>query len=147
MTRAGRASTFGEAERKRGLVHPPRVHPDVETSPFALVEPPHAVELEEEGPVRYLLVWGRQDDGLWGTVGAFWLSRDERRGGFLVHPWGIELGSEMVRSYSSALGRGFPPTSIFDYWAHEVWTGANVRIDDERYAETLLLVNELVSVL
>jgi hypothetical protein len=64
-----------------------------------------------------------------------------------VHPWGIELGSEMVRSYGSALGRGFTPRSIFDYWANEVWTGANVRIDDERYAETLLLVNELVSVL
>ena len=120
---------------------------DVETSPFALVEPPHAVELEAEGAVRYLVVWGRQDDGLWGAVGAFWLSADERRGGFLVHPWGITLGSELTRSYRSALGRGFTPKTIFDYWANEVWTGTNVRIDDERYAETLLLVNELVGVL
>jgi hypothetical protein len=128
-------------------LRPAQTHDDVGESPFALVEPPRAPELESEGPVRYLLTWGRQDDGLWGPVGAFWLSRDERRGGFLVHPWGIELGSELARSFRSALGRGFTPMSIFDYWANEVWTGTNVRIDEERYAGTLLLVNELVAVL
>lgn len=116
-------------------------------SPFAHVEPASAPELEAEGAVRYLLVSGRQDDGLWGFVGAFWLSEDGRRGGFLVHQWGIELGSEMARSYRSALARGFTPASIYGYWAKEVWTGSNVRIDEERRAETLLLVNELLAVL
>jgi hypothetical protein len=45
-----------------------------------------------------------------------------------------------------ALARGFTPSTIFDYWAHEPWTGSTV-VDDVREAETLLLVNELLNVL
>jgi hypothetical protein len=116
-------------------------------SPFAAAEAPSALELRSERAVRYVLVSGRQDDGVWGLVGAVWLSADGRRGGFLVHPWAIDLGAEMVRSYRGALARGFTPPTIFDYWAKEPWTGSNVIVEEERHAETLLLVNELLNVL
>jgi hypothetical protein len=117
-----------------------------QASPFAPVEAPSTSELETERAVRYLLVSGRQDDGPWGPIGAVWLSNDGERGGFLVHPWAIDLGTEMVRSYRGAVARGFTPSTIFEYWATEPWT-SNVVVDDERRAETLLLVNELLNVL
>jgi hypothetical protein len=117
-----------------------------DASPFAPIEAPSTLELETERGVRYLLVSGRQDDGIWGTVGAVWLSADGERGGFLIHPWAIDLGAEMARSYRGALARGFTPSTIFDYWATEPWTGSSV-VDDVREAETLLLVNELLNVL
>jgi hypothetical protein len=117
-----------------------------ERSPFAL-ETPSAPELEAEGHVRYLMVFGRQDDGAWGPLGAFWLSRDAERGGFLVHPWAIEPGSEMARSHRGALARGFTPEADFDYWANEPWTGANILVDRERRAGTLALVSALLDVL
>ena len=50
-----------------------------------------------EGPIRFLLVSGELDDATWGLVGAFWLSIDGSRGGFLVSPQAIWQGSEMVR--------------------------------------------------
>jgi hypothetical protein len=118
-----------------------------EVSPFAAVDAPSTLELQSERAVRYLLVSGRQDDGLWGPVGAVWLSADGLRGGFLIHPWTIDLGAEMVRSYRGAIARGFTPSTIFDYWAKEPWTGSNVVVEEERQAETLLLVNELLNVL
>ena len=31
-----------------------------------------AAHLLSDGPVRYLLVAGERDDGLWGSIGAFW---------------------------------------------------------------------------
>ena len=42
-----------------------------------------------EGPVRFLLISGARDDMSWGLVGAFWLSIDGTRGGFLVSPEAI----------------------------------------------------------
>jgi hypothetical protein len=111
------------------------------------VQAPSLLELRTERNVRYLLVSGRQDDGLWGAIGAVWLSEDRERGGFLIHPWAIDLGTEMVRSYRSALGRGFTPSTVFDYWAKEPWTGSNLVVDEERRAGVLLLVNELLNVL
>jgi hypothetical protein len=115
-------------------------------SPFAPAEAPSTSELETERGVRYLLVSGRQDDGPWGPIGALWLSNDGERGGFLIHPWALDEGTEMLRSFRGALARGFTPPMIYDYWAHEPWT-SNVIVDEERRAETLLLVNELLNVL
>ena len=37
-----------------------------------------------EGPVRFLLISGARDNSTWGLIGAFWLSIDGRRGGFLL---------------------------------------------------------------
>jgi len=113
-------------------------------SPFALAEEPTTLQLETEGRVRFLLVNGRQDDGLWGTVGAVWLSEDGRRGGFLVHPWALWDGSEFVRGYRSALERGWSPTLVYEYWQREVWRGTYA-VDAEREAATLVLLNELVA--
>jgi hypothetical protein len=115
-----------------------------QSSPFALLERARSPELEAEGRVRYLLVSGRQDDGMWGPVGAVWLSEDGLRGGFLVHPWALWEGSEFVRGYRSALERGWTPALIYRYWLREVWRGT-YSVDAERKAESLLLVNEVVA--
>jgi hypothetical protein len=116
------------------------------TSPFSLAESPTTTLLETEGRVRYLIMSGRQDDGLWGPIGALWLSEDERRGGFLLNPWAIWEGSELVRGYRSALERGWNPSSIYGYWQHEVWP-RGYTVDAERQAESLFLLNELVAAL
>lgn len=146
MWHAVRASTFGLPHREEaGLARTGSFEAGV--SAFAPADPPSAPELEAERTVRFLIVSGRQDDGLWGPIGALWLSEDAGRGGFLVHAWAIDQGSEMVRSYRGALARGFTPATIYDYWAKEVWTGANLVVDEERTAEALVLVNELLNVL
>jgi hypothetical protein len=113
-------------------------------SPFALLRQPSAPELEREGRVRYLLMNGRQDDGGWGPVGALWLSEDGRRGGVLVHPWALWEGSELVRSYRSAQHRGWTPRAIYGYWQEERRHGDS-GAEPELTAETLLLLNELLS--
>jgi hypothetical protein len=115
-------------------------------SPFAVVRLPTSFELESEGRVRYIVMQGRQDDGVWGAVGALWLSADEERGGFLVHPWALWEGSEFVRGYRSAVLRGWMPAAIYGYWQEEVWRGTYAA-DGELQAETLLLLNELLSTL
>jgi len=58
-------------------------------SAFAVAEMPRSSVLEYERRVRFLLVSGRQDDGLWGPIGALWLSDDGARGGFLVNPYAL----------------------------------------------------------
>jgi len=50
----------------------------------ALRDPVTAPDALAEGPVRFLLVSGDLDDGRWGLIGAFWLSIDGTRGGFIV---------------------------------------------------------------
>ena len=115
-------------------------------SPFSLAEDLSTPELEAEGRVRYLVVTGKQDDGLWGPIGALWVSEDGARGGVLVSPWALWEGSEVVRGYGSALERGWTPEQIYGYWRSEVWPGSYV-VDDEREAQTLTLLHELVAVL
>jgi len=115
-------------------------------SAFALAETPSTLELRAEGRVRYLLVHGTQDDGLWGSVGALWLSADQSRGGVLVNPWALWEGSEIVRGYRGALGRGWSPEQIYRYWQREIWRGS-YSVDEEQEAESLLLVSELVDAL
>ena len=110
-------------------------------SAFALAEAPDAADLGREGRVRFMLVSGRQDDGLWGPVGAMWLSHDAHRGGFLVNPWALWEGSEIVRSYRGALDRGWTPERIFGYWR------GSYSVDEEQEAGTLALLNELVNAL
>ena len=118
----------------------------VEPSPFSLAQAPTTSELETEGPVRYVVVSGRQDDGLWGPLGAVWLSEDGQRGGFLVHPWSLWEGSEFVRGFDSALRRGWTPAAIFDYWLREVWPRGYTP-EAERRSDSLHLLNELVAAL
>lgn len=144
MNRGISLQTFGlhRDERNRGM--PAQTIRIDAASPFSLAEEPTAPELQTEGRVRFLLVNGRQDDGLWGTVGAVWLSEDGERGGFLVHPWALWNGSEFVRGYRSALERGWTPKLVYDYWQREVWRGTYAA-DLERETATLVLLNELVS--
>lgn len=115
-------------------------------SVFSLVDAPTIDQLETEGRVRFLLLSGRQDDGLWGPLGALWLSEDGTRGGFLVNPWALWEGSEIVRGYRSALERAWTPEQVYSYWQREVWPRAYT-VDEEREAESLSLLNELVAAL
>jgi hypothetical protein len=115
-------------------------------SPFSLIRGSSTRDLEREGSVTYVLLSGRQDDGLWGPMGAVWLSDDGQRGGFLVSPWALWEGSEIVRGYRSALRRGWTAREIYDYWRREVWTRGYTALE-ERSAESLYLLNELVSAL
>lgn len=116
------------------------------TSPLALIASPDVLELRTPGPVRYLVISGRQDDGLWGPLGALWRSEDGERGGFLVHPWALWEGSEMVRCYRSALAHGWSPEEIYRYWQREVWPGGYV-VDEERTAASLALLADLLDAL
>lgn len=116
------------------------------SSAFSIAETPTSSELEAEGRVRFLLVNGRQDDGLWGPVGALWLSVDEHRGGFLVNPWALWEGSEIVRGFRGALGRGWTTASVYQYWQREVWP-RGYTVEEEREAESLFLLHELVGAL
>jgi hypothetical protein len=109
-------------------------------SAFGLAEAPDAADLGREGRVRLMLVSGRHDDGLWGPVGAMWLSHDRQRGGVLVNPWALWEGSEIVRGYRGALDRDW------DYWSTEVWRGSN-SVNEEQEEGTLSLLDELVNAL
>jgi hypothetical protein len=115
-------------------------------SPFAIVRPATTARLAPEANVRYLVVSGRQDDGVWGPIGAVWLSDDGRRGGFLVNPWALWEGSEFVRGYRSALTRGWTAETIFEYWRREVWPRGYGR-EEEHVAESLALLADLVAAL
>jgi hypothetical protein len=115
-------------------------------SAFAVAEMPRSSVLEHERRIRFLVLSGRQDDGLWGSIGAFWLSEDGARGGFLVNPYALWNGSEIARSYRSAQMRGWRPEAIFDYWSEETWRGP-YSIDDEQGAETLALLFDLINAL
>jgi hypothetical protein len=100
-----------------------------------------------EGPVRFLLVSGDLDDGAWGLVGAFWLSIDGARGGFLVAPPAIWQGSEMARSFKSAVARGWTAEEIYRYWQHQVGAAGTIMIDPQQHADTLFQVARRVGAL
>jgi hypothetical protein len=116
-----------------------------EASPFALGEPPTTRALETEGPVRYVLVNGRQDDGQWGPLAAVWRSEDGERGGVVVDPWALWAGAEIVRGHESAVRRGWSSEQVYAYWRSEVWPGQVV--DEERTAGSLRLLLELLAAL
>lgn len=119
-----------------------------EGSPLsALREPVVAPEALAEGPVRFLLVSGGRDNGRWGLVGAFWLSIDGARGGFLVSPESIWQGSEMVRSFRSALARGWTPEEVYRWWQAQVGAVGNVMIDPQQHADTLFQVARRIGAL
>ena len=119
-----------------------------EESPLAeLRQPVAAPDALAEGPVRFLLVSGAQDHGDWGLVGAFWLSIDGRRGGFLVCPEAIWPGSEMVRSVKSALLRGWNHEQVYRWWQERVGVAGSVMIDPQQHADSLFQVARRVGAL
>lgn len=104
-------------------------------------------DLLSEGPVRFLLVSGDQDDGAWGLVGSFWLSIDGERGGFFVSPQSLWRGSEMVRSFKSARSRGWTDGDIYAYWQGEVGISGSFMIDPQQHADNLFQVARRVGAL
>jgi len=100
-----------------------------------------------EGPVRFLLISGARDDETWGLIGAFWLSIDGRRGGFLVAPEAIWAGSEMVRNLKSALTRGWAHESVYRYWQSQVGAAGSLMIDPQQHADTMFQVARRVGAL
>ena len=113
----------------------------------ALREPVAAPDALAEGPVRFLLVSGELDDQRWGLTGAFWLSIDGKRGGFLVSPGAIWKGSEMVRSLRGALARGWTAEEIYRYWQDQVGATGSIMIDPQQHADTLFQVARRVGAL
>jgi len=110
-------------------------------------EPVAASRALSEGPVRFLLVSGSLDDGGWGLLGAFWLSIDGARGGFLVAPEAIWQGSEMARGYRSAAARGWTAEEVYRYWQGQVGVSGAVMIDPQQHADTLFQVARRVGAL
>jgi hypothetical protein len=103
--------------------------------------------LVSEGPVRFLLVSGTQDAGAWGVIGAFWISIDGERGGFVVNPDALWSGSEMARCYRSAARRGWNPETVYRYWQELVGAAGTVMIDPQQHGDTLLHVYRRVGAL
>lgn len=93
-----------------------------------------------EGPVKFLLVSGQRDDARWGLVGAYWLSIDAERGGFIVSAGAASTGSELVRSYRSAQSRAWTAERIYGYWREQVGMAGKVMIDPQQHADTLFHV-------
>jgi hypothetical protein len=104
-------------------------------------------DLVSEGPVRFLLVSGDQDDGVWGLIGSFWLSIDGERGGFFVSPQSLWRGSEMVRSFKSARSRGWTDGDIYAYWQGQVGISGSFMIDPQQHADNLFQVARRVGAL
>ena len=100
-----------------------------------------------EGPVRFLLISGARDDATWGLIGAFGLSIDGRRGGFLVAPEAIWPGSEMVRNVKSAIARGWSHESVYRYWQAQVGAAGSLMIDPQQHADTMFQVARRVGAL
>ena len=100
-----------------------------------------------EGPVRFLLVSGARDDETWGLLGAFWLSIDGSRGGFLVAPEAIWHGSEMARNVKSGLARGWTHEEIYRYWQAQVGAAGSIMIDPQQHADTMFQVARRVGAL
>lgn len=101
-------------------------------------------QINREGPVRFLLVSGEKDDSRWGIVGAFWLSVDAERGGFLLSPHSLWHGREMMRSYRSAVARGWSDEQIFSYWTDQTGILGTYMLDPERDAASLFEVARIV---
>ncbi|MEA2580665.1 MAG: hypothetical protein QOE83_1557 [Actinomycetota bacterium] len=123
-------------------------HTTWQESPLSAVHEPVIVpDSLSEGPVKFLLVSGHLDESRWGLIGAFWLSIDGERGGFIVAPEAIWSGSEMVRSYRSALQRGWKAESIYAYWQRQVGASSGVMIDPQQHADTLFHVARRIGAL
>lgn len=118
------------------------------SSPLSMIrEPITAPDTLSEGPVRFLLVSGQLDDARWGLVGAYWLSIDGERGGFIVGPEAIFSGSELVRSYRSGLERGWDAERVYAYWQGQVGMAGRFMIDPQQHADTLFQVARRVGAL
>jgi hypothetical protein len=117
------------------------------TSPLTTVDPAAILrEMRTEGPVSYLLAHGYRDDDSFGVIGAFWLSIDDERGGFLVHPAALWTGSELARNYRNALERDWTHAGIFDYWQREGFSGIELVLDrDPRISASLRVLWKLLA--
>jgi hypothetical protein len=119
-----------------------------QVSPLSTVhEPLSQPGALSEGPVKFLLVSGAMDDGRWGLVGAYWLSIDAERGGFVVSPNAIWTGSELVKSLTGALDRGWDAERIYAFWRNQVGMAGKVMIDPQQHADTLFHVARRVGAL
>jgi hypothetical protein len=117
--------------------------------PLSTIESrPTVLPVLTEGPVRCLLASGDLDDGSWGVVGAFWLSIDGERGGFVVSPDALWTGSEMARSHRNAVDRGWAPEDVYGYWYSQVGiAGGNLMIDPQQHVDSLLQIHRRVGAL
>ncbi len=116
-------------------------------SHLALLSPAPVPEMRSVGPVQYMFVHGRRDEGeVWGVIGAFWRTLDGEQGGFIVHPAALWAGSEMVRSYRGALQRGWTPDLTYTWWRRAGASGREHWVDPlQREAATLDKLSEALA--
>jgi hypothetical protein len=116
--------------------------------PLSTIESrPTVLGVLAEGPVRFLLVSGDLDTGSWGVIGAFWLSIDGDRGGFVVSPDALWSGSEMARSFRGAGDRDWTAERIYRYWQTQVGVAGAVMVDPQQHADSLLQIHKRVGAL
>jgi hypothetical protein len=116
--------------------------------PLSTIESrPTVLGVLAEGPVRFLLVSGDLDGGTWGVIGAFWLSIDGERGGFVVSPEALWTGSEMARSFRGASNRDWTAERIYHYWQTQVGVAGSVMVDPQQHADSLLHIHKRVGAL
>jgi hypothetical protein len=114
----------------------------------ALIDTVAVPDLVSEGPVRFLLTSGDRDDSSWGIVGAYWLSIDGERGGFVISSDALWRGSELARCYRSALRRGWEAEGIYRWWQGQVGAAAGgLMVDPQQHADTLFHVYRRVGAL
>ena len=119
-----------------------------DVSPLAqITEPVTAPSTLAEGPVRFLIVSGQLDDGRWGLVGGYWLSIDGHRGRLRGGARRDLERSELVRSYKSAMERGWDHERIYAYWQRQVGLAGKFMIDPQQHADTLFQVARRVGAL
>jgi hypothetical protein len=119
-----------------------------QVSPLSTVhEPLSQPRALAEGPVKFLLVSGATDEGRWGLVGAYWLSIDAERGGFIVSPNAIYTGTELAKSLRGAVERGWDAERIYAFWRNQVGMAGKVMIDPQQHADTLFQVARRVGAL
>ncbi len=97
--------------------------------------------------MHQLLMSGERDDGGWGLIGAFWLSVDGRRGGFIVSPGFLGMVARWSAAFEARSTAAGPRSGYFSCWEGQVGTVGTYMIDPETPAENLVEVARRVGAL
>lgn len=105
----------------------------------------NVVPLEGGGPLWYVVMRGRREDGSLGTIGVVWVSERGTDGGFIAAPAAGWLGGEMRRSYDGARERGWDPNRIFRYWSDQDGEHLGLELEAAARASDLDEVRRIVA--
>ncbi len=103
------------------------------------------IDLEELGPVWYLVMRGHREDGSHGPIGVVWVAESGGVGGYVGAARAGWLGAEMRRSYDGARRRGWDAGRIFRYWSDEPGELTGLDLDPAARAADLATVRRLAT--